>query len=136
MGYTIGQGNAGLPWANGQPGVITNAVPVVRSLGFPPISYYGHHLGKREAESDPYTIGQVNHGLTNGGVITGVDYGHGVVSGVGAIGSRAGVVAAGVVSPAGHHVVPTVHSNVVPTVHSGVVSSVVPSVHSTGVVSP
>merc|ERR1719347_1675716 len=42
-----------------------------------------------EAEADPYTVGQVAHGLTNGGVITGVDHGHGVVSGVGAIGNRA-----------------------------------------------
>merc|ERR1711874_631206 len=29
-----------------------------------------------------------NHGFTHGGIITGVDYGHGVVSGVGAIGNR------------------------------------------------
>merc|ERR1719244_1937691 len=43
---------------------------------------------------DPYTIGQVASGWTNGGFITGVDYGHGVVSGVGAIGNR-GVVYSG-----------------------------------------
>merc|ERR1712080_649531 len=42
-----------------------------------------------EAEADPYTVGQVAHGLTNGGIITGVDHGHGVVAGVGAIGNRA-----------------------------------------------
>merc|ERR1712080_718240 len=42
-----------------------------------------------EAGADPYTVGQVAHGLTNGGIITGVDHGHGVVSGVGAIGNRA-----------------------------------------------
>merc|ERR1712183_61085 len=41
------------------------------------------------ADSDPYTIGQVASGLTNGGVVTGVDYSNGVVSGVGAIGNRA-----------------------------------------------
>merc|ERR1719378_1983235 len=40
---------------------------------------------------DPYTIGQVASGYTHGGLITGVDYGNGVVSGVGAIGNR-GVV--------------------------------------------
>merc|ERR1711874_368924 len=41
-----------------------------------------------DADADAYTIGQVNHGFTHGGIITGVDYGHGVVSGVGAIGNR------------------------------------------------
>merc|ERR1739845_125878 len=58
------------------------------------------------ADSDPYTIGQVASGLTHGGVVTGVDYSNGVVSGVGAIGNRAyaGVVAA-----------PSVYSSVVPT---------------------
>merc|ERR1712128_325071 len=42
-----------------------------------------------EAEADAYTIGQVAAGLTNGGVVTGVDYSNGVVSGLGAIGNRA-----------------------------------------------
>merc|ERR1712037_51831 len=42
-----------------------------------------------KADSDPYTIGQVASGLTHGGVVTGVDYSNGVVSGVGAIGNRA-----------------------------------------------
>merc|ERR1712055_756318 len=41
-----------------------------------------------EADADAYTIGQVNHGFTHGGIITGVDYGHGAVSGFGAIGNR------------------------------------------------
>merc|ERR1711964_237278 len=41
------------------------------------------------ADSDPYIIGQVASGLTHGGVVTGVDYSNGVVSGVGAIGNRA-----------------------------------------------
>merc|ERR1711970_564612 len=41
------------------------------------------------ADSDPYTIGQVVSGLTHGGVVTGIDYSNGVVSGVGAIGNRA-----------------------------------------------
>merc|ERR1712168_905611 len=39
---------------------------------------------------DPYTVGQVAYGYGHpAGVITGVDYGHGLVSGVGAIGNRA-----------------------------------------------
>merc|ERR1712055_1114439 len=75
-----------------------------------------------EAEADAYTIGQVAHGLTNGGVVTGVDYGHGVVSGYGVIGNRpishvAGVYntlpvhnVAGVYNA--HHVTPAVYSNV------------------------
>merc|ERR1712210_320847 len=41
------------------------------------------------ASCDAYTLGQVAHGATYGGVVTGVDYGHGLVSGVGAIGNRA-----------------------------------------------
>merc|ERR1712179_774581 len=39
------------------------------------------------ADSEPYTIGQVAHGYGRG-VITGVDYGNGHVSGYGAIGNR------------------------------------------------
>merc|ERR1711879_1037569 len=41
-----------------------------------------------EAEADAYTLGQVAHGLTHGGIITGVDYGHGLVTGFGALGNR------------------------------------------------
>merc|ERR1711890_10512 len=50
----------------------------------------------READSDAeaYTPAQVAFGHTNGGVITGVDYGNGVVSGYGAIGNRAVAYAA------------------------------------------
>merc|ERR1712055_1101810 len=40
-----------------------------------------------KADADAYTIGQVAYGLAPG-VITGVDYGNGVVSGYGAIGNR------------------------------------------------
>merc|ERR1711962_656899 len=71
--------------------------------------YGGHYYGKREAEADSeaepeadadaYTIGQIAYGLPqhnayatghphNVGVITGIDYGHGRVSGYGAIGNR------------------------------------------------
>jgi len=51
---------------------------------------------------DPYTIGQVASGYTHGGLITGVDYGNGVVSGVGAIGNR-GVVYSGLHGVGVHH---------------------------------
>jgi len=40
--------------------------------GYP---YGVHGYGKREAE--PYTLEQVAHGKTAGGVVTGIDYGHG-----------------------------------------------------------
>merc|ERR1711934_1309585 len=49
-----------------------------------------------DADADAYTVGQVAHGLTNGGVITGVDYSNGVVSGYGAIGNRPVTHVAGV----------------------------------------
>ena len=75
---------------------------------------------KAEADAEAYTVGQVAHGLTAGGVVTGVDYGHGLVSGVGAVGNRAVYAAA----PAVHHVAtPAVYSAVhhaAPAVYSGV----------------
>merc|ERR1712133_186469 len=60
---------------------------------------YRGYYGKREADSDAYTIGQIAYGLPqanayatghphNVGVITGVDYGYGRVAGYGAIGNR------------------------------------------------
>merc|ERR1712142_1166905 len=67
------------------------------------------------ADADAYTVGQVAHGLTNGGVVTGVDYGHGVVSGVGAVGNRAVYAAA----PAVHVAAPAVHTVATPAVYSG-----------------
>merc|ERR1711894_398457 len=75
------------------------------------------------ADSDPYTIGQVASGLTHGGVVTGVDYSNGVVSGVGAIGNRAyaghvGYAGVGHLGYANHVVAaaaPYVYSSVVPT---------------------
>merc|ERR1711936_592945 len=61
------------------------------------------------ASCDAYTLGQVAHGYTHGGVVTGVDYGHGLVSGVGAIGNRAVYAHA-----------PAVHSYAaVPALHHG-----------------
>merc|ERR1712002_83376 len=64
-------------------------------------------LAAVHADSDAYTIGQVATGHTNGGVVTGVDYGHGLVSGVGALGNR-GVYAGyagylGYAAPYGHY---------------------------------
>merc|ERR1712180_134510 len=69
------------------------------------------------ADSDPYTIGQVASGLTHGGVVTGVDYSNGVVSGVGAIGNRAyaGHVVAAPAAYSGVVAAPSVYSSVVPT---------------------
>merc|ERR1712215_600776 len=58
-------------------------------------------LAAVNADSNAYTIGQVATGHTYGGVVTGVDYGHGLVSGVGALGNRA--VYAGHLGYAGHH---------------------------------
>merc|ERR1711997_1284456 len=74
-------------------------------------------------DSDPYTIGQVASGLTHGGVVTGVDYSNGVVSGVGAIGNRAcaghlGFANHVVAAPAAYSGVvaaPSVYSSVLPT---------------------
>merc|ERR1711890_188967 len=66
-------------------------------LGYSGILGYNRHIvAKREADSDAeaYTPAQVAFGHTNGGVITGVDYGNGVVSGYGAIGNRAVAYAA------------------------------------------
>merc|ERR1712133_73454 len=89
-----------------------------------------------DAEAEAYTVGQVAHGLTNGGIVTGVDHGHGVVSGYGAIGNRAISHVAGVYNahpvntvyntvPVNNvagvtHAVPTVYNTAVPTVHAGV----------------
>merc|ERR1712105_391253 len=80
--YTIGQVLAGRTAGGvitgvGYPGVGTVA-------GFPytaythPYTTLGHYIGKREAEPEPYTIGQVLAGQTAGGAITSVDYGHGL----------------------------------------------------------
>merc|ERR1711964_438188 len=84
--YTIGQVLAGRTAG----GVITGvSYPGVGTVsGFPytavhtPVVGYSHPVvyGKREAEAEPepYTIGQVLTGQTNGGAITHVDYGHGL----------------------------------------------------------
>merc|ERR1712010_41591 len=70
-----------------------------------------------DADADAYTVGQVAHGLTNSGVVTGVDYGHGVVSGYGAIGNRPVTHVAGV-HPVHTVATPAVHTVATPAVHS------------------
>merc|ERR1712126_572884 len=62
-----------------------------------------------DAEAEAYTVGQVAAGFTNGGIVTGVDHGHGVVSGYGAIGNRAISHVAGVYNA---HPVNTVYNTV------------------------
>merc|ERR1712126_734892 len=72
-----------------------------------------------DAEAEAYTVGQVAAGFTNGGIVTGVDHGHGVVSGYGAIGNRAISHVAGVYNA---HPVNTVYNNVAgvyPNVYTG-----------------
>merc|ERR1712130_72629 len=98
-----------------------NASQVMRAFAFVLLVA----AARAEADADAYTVGQVAHGLTSGGVVTGVDYGHGVVSGVGAIGNRAVYAAA----PAVHHVATpvvnhAVHTVATPAVYSGVHSGV------------
>merc|ERR1711910_287943 len=75
--------------------------------GYPYAVHYGkreaeHQYGKREAE--PYTLAQVALGQTAGGVVTGIDYGHGT----------GGLRPATAVK----HVVPAVYASHVPAVYS------------------
>merc|ERR1712130_99087 len=98
-----------------------NASQVMRAFAFVLLVA----AARAKADADAYTVGQVAHGLTSGGVVTGVDYGHGVVSGVGAIGNRAVYATA----PAVHHVATpvvnhAVHTVATPAVYSGVHSGV------------
>merc|ERR1711868_300091 len=79
-------------------GVALNyAVPAVHGVYAVPALHHGVYYGKREAE--PYTLGQVATGQTNGGALTFLDAGHGT-------GHRPIVAAAPVVSYAyaPHHV--------------------------------
>merc|ERR1712098_167106 len=124
-------------------GVITGVTyPGVGAVaGFPYTAV--HHpfvYGKREAEAEPepYTIGQVLTGQTNGGAITHVDYGHGLPK------------VAGFPYTAVHTVAPVVHHGVVgyshPVVYGkreaeaepfyGYAAGVVPYVHHAGIVAP
>merc|ERR1712119_193414 len=129
--YTVAQVEAGLPVKNAfldgrlhNVGGITNAAEAgVKTVGALPVTagvysahpygvvshagvYAGYpyavHYGKREAE--PYTLAQVALGQTAGGVVTGIDYGHGT----------GGLRPATAVK----HVVPAVYASHVPAVYS------------------
>merc|ERR1712098_929662 len=136
--YTIGQVLTGRTAG----GVITGVSGAV--AGFPygavhhPVVGYSHPYlyGKREAEAEPYTIGQVLTGQTNGGAITHVDYGHGLPK------------VAGFPYTAVHTAAPVVHHGVYshPVVYGkreaeaepfyGYAAGVVPYVHHAGIVAP
>merc|ERR1712098_793281 len=137
--YTIGQVLAGRTAG----GVITGVTyPGVGTVaGFPYTAvHHPFYYGKREAEAEPepYTIGQVLTGQTNGGAITHVDYGHGLPK------------VAGFPYTAVHTVAPVVHHGVVgyshPVVYGkrdseaepfyGYAAGVVPYVHHAAVVAP
>merc|ERR1739838_290006 len=87
--YTGHVGYAGRVGYTGVGHVGYAASPV--AYGYSGLGHYG--FGKREADADSdadaYTIGQVATGRTYGGVVTGIDYGNGLVQGFGAIGNRA-----------------------------------------------
>merc|ERR1712055_34077 len=79
-GIDYGHGTGGLRPATAVkhvvPAVYASHVPAVYSAAYTGYGYpYGLHYGKREAE--PYTLAQVALGQTNGGVVTGIGYGHG-----------------------------------------------------------
>merc|ERR1712098_734498 len=137
--YTIGQVLAGRTAG----GVITGVTyPGVGTVAGFPYTAVRHpfYYGKREAEAEPepYTIGQVLTGQTNGGAITHVDYGHGLPK------------VAGFPYTAVHTVAPVVHHGVVgyshPVVYGkreaeaepfyGYAAGVVPYVHHAGIVAP
>merc|ERR1711862_337010 len=135
--YTIGQVLTGRTAG----GVITGVTyPGVGTVaGFPYTAvHHPFYYGKREAEAEPepYTIGQVLTGQTNGGAITHVDYGHGLPK------------VAGFPYTAVHTVAPGVHHGVVgyshPVVYGkreaepcyGYAAGVVPYVHHAAVVAP
>merc|ERR1712179_369853 len=92
----------------GSPGLgVSEADSKMRALAFVLLAAAAINA---EAEADAYTIGQLAYDLTNSGVITGVDYNNGVVSGYGAIGHHPITPVSGVYNV--HHTVvtPAVHS--------------------------
>merc|ERR1712215_597553 len=147
--YTIGQVLTGRTAG----GVITGvSYPVVGAVaGFPytavhhPVVGYSHPVvyGKREAkaEPEPYTIGQVLTGQTNGGAITHVDYGHGLPKVAGfpytAVHTVAPVVHHGVVGYSRYH--PYVYGKreaEAEPFYGYTAAGVVPYVHHAGIVAP
>merc|ERR1712055_746359 len=86
MGPSYGQG-------------VSEAQRKMRAFAFAILAAVAMADSEPKADSDAYTFGQIAYGLPqanayatghphNVGVITGVDYGHGVVSGYGAVGNR------------------------------------------------
>merc|ERR1711979_29075 len=143
--YTIGQvltgrTAGGVITGVSYPGVGTVAGFPYTGVHHPVVGYSPVVYGKREAEAEPepYTIGQVLAGQTNGGAITHVDYGHGLPK------------VAGFPYTAVHTVAPVVHHGVVgyshPVVYGkreaeaepfyGYAAGVVPYVHRAAVVAP
>merc|ERR1712227_743510 len=132
--YTIGQVLTGRTAG----GVITGVTyPGVGTVaGFPYTAvHHPFYYGKREAEAEPepYTVGQVLTGQTNGGAITHVDYGHGLPK------------VAGFPYTAVHAVAPVVHHGVYSVYGKreaeaepfyGYAAGVVPYVHHAAVVAP
>jgi len=90
--HTIGQVLAGavapgsvvksIDYGHGLPKVpaTLTSTPVVTYAGLHvPYIYGGHYIGKREAEAEPYTIGQVLAGqVAQGSVVKSITYGHGL----------------------------------------------------------
>merc|ERR1711936_1199266 len=115
-GIDYGHGTGGLRPATAVkhvvPAVYASHVPAVYSAAYTGYGYpYGLHYGKGEAEhqygkreAEPYTLAQVALGQTAGGVVTGIDYGHGT----------GGLRPATAVK----HVVPAVYASHVPAVYS------------------
>merc|ERR1712041_42153 len=144
--YTIGQvltgrTAGGVITGVSYPGVGTVAGFPYTAVHHPVVGYSPVVYGKREAEAEPepYTIGQVLTGQTNGGAITHVDYGHGLPK------------VAGFPYTAVHTVAPVVHHGVVGYSHPAVygkreaeaepfygytAAGVVPYVHHAGIVAP
>merc|ERR1712112_396672 len=140
--YTIGQVLAGRTAGGVITGVSYPGVGAVAGFPYTAVPHIGYSrpvfYGKREAEAEPYTIGQVLTGQTNGGAITHVDYGHGLPE------------VAGFPYTAVHTVAPVVHHGVVgyshPVVYGkreaeaepfyGYAAGVVPYVHHAAVVAP
>merc|ERR1712002_117427 len=142
--YTIGQVLAGRTAGGVITGVSYPGVGAVAGFPYTAVPHIGYShpvvYGKREAEAEPepYTIGQVLTGQTNGGAITHVDYGHGLPK------------VAGFPYTAVHTVAPVVHHGVVGYSHPylygkreaeaepfyGYAAGVVPYVHHAGIVAP
>merc|ERR1712098_58537 len=137
--YTIGQVLTGRTAGGVITGVTYPGVGAVAGFTYTAV-HHPFYYGKREAEAEPepYTIGQVLTGQTNGGAITHVDYGHGLPK------------VAGFPYTAVHIVAPVVHHGVVgyshPVVYGkreaeaepfyGYAARVVPYVHHAAVVAP